>query len=373
MTGDAHTVPRLLLLGDARQVHLIRWARYFADDGWEVMTVSLEPGEGYPGRFQHIDVSHRLPDALRYPLAAGRVRAIAGRFRPHVINAHFVPNYGAIATLLRRHPWVLSTWGSDVLTDPDKSRFHRWRARRALRSADWVTSDAEVMTRRIVDFGVPEERILTFPYGVDTGRFHPPVEEPDGGPRIVTIRKLEPLYSVATAVDAFSALLTEAPDARLTVAGDGSLRASLERRAVACGVAARVDFAGAVSHEDVPALLRRHHLYVSTALSDTTSVSLLEAMACGLFPIVTDIPANREWIRDGENGLLFPPGESEALARALARAWGSAGMRRSAVEHNHELVLSRARWQDTMEGARRLMRRLAAPGEPGAPDAVQPR
>jgi len=365
--------PRLLLLGDARQVHLLRWARYFADDGWEVATVSLERGEQYPGSFYPLQVSTRLPDAVRYPFATGQVRAIADRFRPHVVNAHFVPNYGTIATMVGKRPWVLSTWGSDVMTDPDKSPFHRWRTRRVLRSADWITSDAEVMTRRIVDFGVSPDRILTFPYGVDTARFQAPTSPPEGGPGIVSIRKLEPVYSVETIVDAFAHVLGELPGSSLTVAGAGSLRSEIEARAMASAGAGATVFTGPVLHEQVPALLREHHLYVSTARSDTTSVSLLEAMACGLFPVVTDIPANREWIDDGDNGLLFPVDDAAALSRLLVRAWNDLDLRRRGTARNLEIIRTRAQWEDTMEGVRRLLRRLAGTMEPDAPPAVKQR
>jgi glycosyltransferase involved in cell wall biosynthesis len=371
MTPDAHTAPRLLLLGDARQVHLLRWARYFARDGWEVATVSLEPGQGYPGHFEHIQVSTLLPDAIRYPAAVGRVRDIAAGFRPHVVNAHFVPNYGTIATRLGHHPWVLSTWGSDVMTDPDKSVFHRWRTRRALRSADWVTSDAAVMTEKIAGFGVAPDRILTFPYGVDTRLFCAPQAAPPDGPAIISIRKFEAVYSVATLVDAFSGVLDTLPGARLTLAGDGSLRGELTQRANDSAGADRIEMPGAFDHEEVPSLLARHHIYVSTATSDTTSVSLLEAMACGLFPVVTDIPANREWVEDGRGGLLFPPGDTAALRQALIRAWAESGQRQEARERNFEVIRSRALWEDTMEGPRRLMRKLAGAMEPHDPGAVQ--
>ena len=74
--------------------------------------------------------------------------------------------------------------------------------------------------------------------------------------------------------------------------------------------------------------------YISASLSDGTANSLLEAMAAGLFPIVSDIPANREWIADGENGMLFPPGDHMALARCLERACRERAWMSSARETN---------------------------------------
>jgi glycosyltransferase involved in cell wall biosynthesis len=253
-------------------------------------------------------VSEALPHFLRYPLAALAVRRIVRSFRPDVVNAHFVPNYGVIAALAVQQPWVLSTWGSDVMIDPQRSAFHRWRVGFVVRRAAWVTSDAVVMTERLRDFGVPMERMLTFPLGVDVSVFRPEPATVESGPRILSNRKLDPVYSVGTVIDAFAGVREALPDATLTIASEGLERDALRARAQRSPAAGTITFVGPVEHARMPALLQAHHVYVSASRSDTTSVSLLEAMACGLFPIVTDIPANREWIVDGENGRLVPPG-----------------------------------------------------------------
>ncbi len=352
----------MLLMGDARQVHLRRWAAYFIDAGYEVLTVSLEAGDEFPGRFRHIDVTRGLPDAVRYPIAALTVLRIIDEFAPDVVNAHFLPNYGMIAALVSPKPWVLSTWGSDVMTDPDKSPFHRWRTRFVLGRAAFVTSDARVLTGRLLSFGVPEERIREFPYGVDTDRFRPSAPPAGAGPRILTNRKLESLYSVETAIDAMTTVREALADATLTVAGDGGQREALQRRAADSDAGGAITFVGSVDHERMPALLAGHHIYVSTALSDTTSVSLLEAMACGLFPVVTDIPANREWITDGENGRVVPPGEPARLAVAVIDSWRNSELRERARGINMRIIEERARWNESMQPARQLFDALAARG-----------
>lgn len=344
----------MLLLGDARQVHLRRWATYFLESGYDVLTLSLEPGDEFPSPFHRVVVPHVLPDAIRYPLATIAVRRACLEFRPDVVSAHFVPNYGVIAALLRPRRWVLSAWGSDVMTDPGKSPFHRWRAGLVLRRAPYVTSDAQVLTERIRTFGVGADRILTFPYGVDERAFHPATTPPPVGPRIVSNRKLEALYRVDIAIDAFAGVREALPDAALTIAGDGGSRAVLAARAARSTASPGMTFVGALQHARIPALLREHHIYVSTSPHDTTSVSLLEAMACGLFPVVTDIPANREWIVDGENGRLVPPGEATRLAVALIDSWRDEGLRAHARARNREIIATRGRWEDSMRAARHL-------------------
>jgi len=276
-----------------------------------------------------------------------------------VVSAHFVPNYGMMAALVVRQPWVMSTWGSDVMTDPEKSAFHRWRVGFVLRRAAWVTSDAVVMTERIRDFGVPADRILTFPYGVDVASFKPGGAASASGPRIVTNRKLESVYSVETVIDAFAGVREALPDATLTVAGEGSQGAALRARAERSPAAGAITFVGAVDHSRMPALLQAHDVYVSAARSDTTSVSLLEAMACGLFPVVTDIPANREWLVDGESGRLVAPSEATKLAVALIDSWRDTELRARARRINLNVVDTRARWEESMRPMKELFDQMA--------------
>ena len=351
---------RVLLLGDARQVHVHRWSRFLADAGHDVLTASLEAVDEVPGARRRIAMPSFLPDWARYPLAVSKIRAMLREYEPHIINAHFVPNYGMMAALSGFSPWVLSTWGSDVMLLPGKSPFHMWRTRFVLARAEWITSDAEVMSRRLVQLGARPDRVVTFAYGVDRGVFHPVAAPPPReGPRIVCNRKMEPVYNVAVLVEAFARVAETLSGAELTLAGDGSLRRSLEKQVRETRPHIAIRFVGEVPHVQVPHLLRDHDLFVSIALSDTTSVSLLEAMACGLFPIVSDLPANREWVRHGVNGSVVPARDPEAIARAIVDAWRNPDLRASARQINADLVETRADWQRNMSIVDDLFRRLA--------------
>jgi glycosyltransferase involved in cell wall biosynthesis len=91
----------------------------------------------------------------------------------------------------------------------------------------------------------------------------------------------------------------------------------------------------------MPEVLQGADVYCSMSRSDGTSLSLLEAMACGLAPVVSDIPANREWIDDGVDGVLVAPGEVETLASALTRVALDEDFRRSASARVREKVVER--------------------------------
>ena len=180
-----------------------------------------------------------------------------------------------------------------------------------------------------------------------------------GGPQIVSNRKLEDVYSVSTIIDAFPGVREALGDATLTVAGDGSLRVALMRRAERSIGIGSITFVGGVDHDRMPTLLRENHVFVSTSLSDTTSVSLLEAMACGLFPVVSDIPANREWITHGENGLLVPVKQPMRLAMSIIDAWHDRPLMERARQINVERIRERAQWKNTMRPVHELFDTLA--------------
>ena len=118
------------------------------------------------------------------------------------------------------------------------------------------------------------------------------------------------------------------------------------------GLQDTVTFLGGYKPEQLPSILASADVYVSASFRDGTSNSLLEAMSTGTFPVVSDIPANRPWIDDGRSGLLFPPGDADALADALTRALKDSALRSEAARINRQIAVERA---DSDIHARRLL------------------
>ncbi len=314
---------RILVLAHGPSVHTRRWIEALIGRGHELMLLTAhEAAElAVPARIVGWSV---LPPAFRYPSACGAVRAEARAFRPDVTAAHFLPNYGFLAALAGTRPLLLVCWGSDLLLNATRTPLHRARARFALRRADLVHVDARVLADAAVRLGAPPEHVWTRAWGVDTGALGPgrPWVERRGGPgvplRLLWTRVLAPLYDPETLLRALGLLARRGLAFEATLAGDGPLRAALEALARREGIAERVRFTGWVDEARLHALLREHHVYVSLSRSDSTSQSLLEAMAAGLLPLVSDIPGNREWVTHRRSGYLVPPGDAEAVAAALS-------------------------------------------------------
>ena len=239
----------------------------------------------------------------------GRVRRLVQEINPDILHAHYVTGYGLAAALTGRHPLVMTAWGSDVLIAPEQSWIYRQIVRFALGRADLVTSMAEHMTRLLIERRyAAADKIVTLPFGVDTDVFSPDQrtrQHGDGAPLVVSTRRLYHGLDVDVFIRAIPTVLKYYPDARFVVVGDGPLRGQLEQLATDLGVVERIEFRGDITHQEMPKLLGQADVFVSTSPSDGNNVSLNEAMACGAFPIATDIPANRAWLVPGQNGLLF--------------------------------------------------------------------
>ena len=105
---------------------------------------------------------------------------------------------------------------------------------------------------------------------------------------------------------------------------------------------------------------RNSHLYVSLSKSDGASVSLLEAMASGCFPVVLDIPANKEWIEDGINGFIVLSDDPKVLANRIVQAFENRELRIQAGRKNIEIIKSRAMWGDQVRNLEKIFSSISS-------------
>lgn len=379
---------RLCFLGKLDSLHFQRWLRYFVARGHEVHYVGWQPQpvpvaglqihwlqakESVPASVVRRPTHHariKWPQSIG-PLVMGwrwrraGLRAVVQRLRPDVLHGHFVTEHGFYAALCGYQPLVASTWGSDVLMHPRESPIYRHIVRYTLRASRLVHVQSEEVAARVQAFGVPASRIIMTVFGIEDHWLdvplpaHPPVR-----PVIISTRALERIYDTATLLEAMALVRVQQPQAVLRLYGEGSLRPALEAQARGLGLAGVVEFHGSRPHEQLPALLAQGQVYASASRSDSASVSLLEAMAVGLCPVVSDIPANRPWITEADNGLLFPPGDAPALARKLVQALRDPVWRAEVAARNKAIVKARALWRDHMARIEAAYETLAAGRRP---------
>ena len=360
---------RIATLANAAVVHTRRWVDHFRARGHEVRVWSLEPG---PPGFAHAVLPRApLPGWLRYPLAVPAMSRALAAFAPDLVDAHFVPNYGLMGALAGRRPLAVTAWGSDLLTVAARDPLRRARARFVLERADAVLVDSGNLGAAALELGASPERLHQIPWGVDRARFRPgPGREPG---LLVSARMHERVYDLDTLIAGVKPGLERHANARLVVAGDGSQREALERLARRSLPGGRFEFVGRLEPQALAALLGRAQVYLSASLSDSTSVSLLEAMACGAVPVVSDIDGNREWVSEGEGARLFARGDAAGVARALELALGDPAWLERARARNLRTIEERGDWATNMARIEALFVRLeaGAASRAGAPGAAR--
>ena len=340
---------KILFLADALSYHTQRWINYFVRKGYFCFLATLDRGLKTEAT-EYLIPSPHLPNFLRYPLTLSRVRNLVNQIQPDLINAHFIPSYGLLGAKLKFHPLAISTWGSDVLISPGKSYLHRKRAEYVLKRADLVTADARFTAEKIHQLGVERDKIIQSPMGVDNSMLNPPNREKKSYWTIMSNRKLEPLYDMTTFIKAIPLVLSRTErEVRFTVLGNGSQKERLMSLAHRLKIESKVEFKGVVSREMLLRFYQESDIYVSTSKSDSTSVSLLEAMSFGSIPLVSDIPGNREWIEEGVNGFIFPTSDYKTLAERIVYLIDEftdyAGIR----EKNRTLIQKKAVWENNMQ------------------------
>ena len=314
---------KICYLANGQSVHVQKWVKYFADRNHEVHLATFNELEQIEG----VKVRRlRYFSKFAYPFRILAVKKTVKEINPDILHAHYVSHYGVYGALTGFKPFVVSAWGSDVFIDPKKSMAKKYFVKYALKKADLITTDSLSAIKTIVDFGVDEEKVKLIVHGVDLRVFHP-IENnekfkkelciPQNYQVVINTRNLEPVYDVGTIVKAIPQVIDECPNTYFLIVGDGTLRHQLEELACKLGLAKNVRFVGSVSNMEMPKFLGVSDIYVSASLSDTRSVSLLEAMTNGLPVVVTDLEGNKECVKEGVNGFLFPKGDFKALAEKI--------------------------------------------------------
>jgi glycosyltransferase involved in cell wall biosynthesis len=253
------------------------------------------------------------PSGLKLGLI-GRLARLFHRGRPDVVHTHDQRSlfYAAIAARLARVPRVVHTrHGRDIHATPRQSAMVRYVSRLV---DDFVCVSQDVATLSRAQ-GIAPGRLRTIFNGIDQERFRFSGPRP-GGP-VLAVARLSPEKDVANLVRAAAIGVQRDSDLRVEVAGDGPCRVELGRLVEELGLEGRVSFLGEV--RDIPGQLARSAIFALPSRSEGISLTLLEAMACGLPVVATRVGGTPEVVLDGQTGLLVPPGDPTALADAILR------------------------------------------------------
>ena len=375
-TGTDMSDDRLSLafLGDPNSIHVRRWVSFFAERGHAVTLIVRAGVQVEPGLTPSIRLEcFRGFDALSAsaPLAllrsARSVRRAVARVQPDIVNAHFLTVHGWLAWLSGFHPYAVTLWGSDIYVGPRRWRAVRILARLSLRSADLVMGDSEDLLLAAQKLSAPRDRTELIGWGVDTTRFsggEAPAELRSRlgleGRRVVfSPRAINPLYRQNVVLGALAQLPADVAVVMSRYNADAPEVEAIERQAASLGLSDRLVIVDGIAHAEMPDFLRLADVVVSVPVSDATSVTILEALACERQVVAADLPSVREWLEELDPASMVPVDDVSATAQALARALERTPAERVAIGgRGRAIVRERADQTVSLGNVERLYRQL---------------
>lgn len=343
--------------------HIGAYLDYFRRAGHDVIFICLSPSpeRGVPTYNVGLGTSYsENRGKWKYPISMIRARRLLKRLKPDIVHAHYATSCGLTALVCGFHPTVVTVHGSD-LTLGIKSRIWRPLLRRIFEYADCVNVVSEDLAQMVVSLGIETKKVETLTLGIDTDVFsfiERPAPKPGQALRMVCTRRLEPAFDHQTIIGALALLKEKAVSSRMTFVGDGSLLEALKRQTASHGLQDSVSFIGKVRNDDLPKILHRHDVYLSASLWDGTSLALLEAMATGLFPIVSNIPANSAWLSHNTNGLLHKVGNAADLADCIMQLRSNPQLASAATKRNREKVVRSGNRKTNMTRVEEIYQKL---------------
>jgi glycosyltransferase involved in cell wall biosynthesis len=394
---------RLLFVADGRSPIAQSWIGYFAQAGHEVHLVSTFPVESelalaslsvIPVAFSGAGGSASRPGAapggargigaraflrhwlgpLTLPAAGRRLHARIETIRPDIVHALRIPYEGMLAAAAAPSaPFVASVWGNDFTLHAPASPAMRSWTRRVLGKAAALHVDCRRDMRLAREWGFPAGRpVLLLPTngGVRSQIFHP-VDEggseatvpglgaiPPEAPVLINPRGFRSYIRSDTFFRSLPFILAECPEAHiLCPAMEGEPEA--ERWLDVLSLRASTHLLPRLSPEQMAALYQRAAVTVSLSEHDGTPNTLLEAMACGCFPVAGDLESIREWIEPERTGFLVDVNRPDDVAHAVVRALRHPDLRREAAQHNTRHVVEQASYARRMPEVEARYRQLA--------------
>lgn len=343
---------KICFMGDGNSVHIKRWIEFFKGKGHQVSLITfsdVEYSDIQVCKIGSVSIKEKGGN-WKYLLHNKEIKNALRIINPDIVNAHYITSYGFMSALSGFKPLVLSAWGSDVLVTAKRNFIYKNITKYALNKAELVTAESHFLTEEINK--LDKVKVLTVPMGVDkkVANYERKSQGVDGEVSILSLRALVPNSNIDVIVKGVKLFKdrNQGKKVKLIITNDGSQKDYIRDLANRLGLEEEVELRGFVSREELIDLYLSTDIHITVPTSDSTSVTLLEAMLCGTVNIVSNIPANREWIVDGENGVIVPETSEIELAKGIERALEERHLKVDGAKINRDLIMKKAIWEDNM-------------------------
>lgn len=236
-----------------------------------------------------------------------KTKQIIQQLSPAIIHIHQVNRLAFMVTRIAaklKIPVITTAWGSDVLIIPQKNKFFKFLVTRTLQRSKIVTADSHDMIAAMKKLVSSEKKYVHLQYGID-------LVQPMTKEKIIYSNRIhKPMYRIDQIIRYFEEMNKDFPDWKLVIGAVGSETDTLKEQVLDARLQDKVSFVGWLEKAENHSWYARSSMYISIPESDGTAVSLLEAMSAGCVPIVPDLAVSKEWIIDGDTGIIEKAGKN---------------------------------------------------------------
>lgn len=336
---------KILFLGETYRADAITWMNGLKEFGdFEIVTWELQSSS--KSKVQ------RILRFAEFCTSVFKIRHLIRLENPDMVIAERTTSYGFLAAVSGMHPIAIAQqgktdlWPENSISLPLKKFLQNY----AFQHADLIHAWGPIMASHMKRVNVDMKKVLVLPKGINLAQFEFR-KLPQNSQKITAVvtRSLLPEYRHEIILKAFAKVKQLGFDFDLTIVGDGNQKPSLETLAETLGISTEVKFAGRIENYILPSLLQNSDFYVSMPTTEGVSASLFEAMACGCYPIVTDIEGNQSWITHRKNGQLIPIDDVDFLANEIIWAFENADYRTKSTIQNRKFVEEHANYSINMK------------------------
>lgn len=346
---------KIMFISAASSVHTVRWVNALSERGNQVVLVTLPNHKPDSDSISHAVKVIYLPisGVKGYYLNALVMKKIYNQSHPDVVNVHYASGYGTLARIAHIPNVLLSVWGSDVYDFPYQSKWKMKIIKKNLLYAKHLASTSHIMAEQVKKL-IGTVQIDVTPFGVDIEKFRKMPEVLHSGFNVGTVKLLAPKYGIDTIIKAFAIFyrnIQKKEDVQLLIYGKGESEQELRQLCIDEGIQDKVTFYGFIPNDQVPNALNQMDVccFGSRLNSESFGVAAVEAMACEVPVVVTDVDGFKEVVSNNETGYIVPHDRPQKMADMLFKLYSSDDLRQRFGIQGRQRVMKLYDWDKNVE------------------------
>jgi len=344
---------KILYIGSIDNPLFYNWARWFVNKGHKVGVVGENNNTSLNINFYNISYPPKNPRdhkgflGVLYQLI--KLKYAIKNFKPDILHSHQVRLHGLLGAFSGFHPHITSAWGSDIYIQAQSSYLEKYLVSYTLKHCDLLTFESTSLGKKCYEIGALKEKSEQILFGINLESFSPGNTSDEilnkynlcNKKIVLSTRRLGNLYNIDVILKSVPIVISKIPNAMFVIKYPrGENPNKLKKLANSLNINDYVIFIADIDYEQLPKFYSLSDLFVSIPSSDSISVSLMEAMACGISPIVSDISANREIIKNSYNGLIIPVRDYNALSDAIIDLLSNENERNQFAKRNRKIAIN---------------------------------